>query len=100
MTEQSIELPIVITVAKETRNQSDNGQETEMRVMITQTGINLVLVSPDVSATTETIPWNFLIQVILNETPHMFGDLSNQLHQGFKQALEDLGFSSDGRSEP
>lgn len=97
MAEQNIELPIVITVAKETINRSDNGHETGMNVMITQAGINLVLVSPDVGATTATIPWKFLIQAILNETPHMFGDLNDQFHQGFKQALDDLGFSSDGR---
>ena len=100
MAEQSIEPPIIITVAKETSNQSDNCQETEMRVMITQAGLNLVLMSTDARATTDTIPWKFLIQIILNETPHMFGDLTDRFHQGFKQALEDLGFSSDGKPEP
>ncbi len=49
------------------------------------------------------MPWKFLIQAILNQTPRLCGDLYIQFHQGFKQALDELGFhlmtgrSRDGR---
>ena len=97
MDTSDLDLPIAFTIATVENQTNSSSQDAEMQVMINRDGINLILKSSAVSATSETIPWNVLIQDILNKIPDLLGDLTDPYHLGFKQALEELGFSPGSR---
>lgn len=71
-------------------------QDTELWMRFTNDGINLVLQSDRVNATSDTFPWRNLAWDIVKKDPYLFGDFREPLHQDFKFALEDIGFPVDG----
>lgn len=98
MDDSNLNLPIEFVIATTLHQENRRGQDSEMSVIINRYGINLMLKSSEVGATSETILWKHLVQGILATTPNLFGDLTDPYHLGFKQALDDIGIVVGGNS--
>jgi len=65
---------------------------TELKAIVSPTGIYLVLQGGPLMATSEIVSWRTLARDAIRKNPHLFGDLDGPSHQGLRRALENLGF--------